>query len=80
MSASPTQSTDSGLGIYSPGKGWKDVNFSALANYSITGDLRHGLSVFAIGNYERLLGDFGRSPVVRDKGQWFGGLGLAYTF
>jgi MipA family protein len=60
--------------------GFKDINFGALANVSLTGDLLGGLSVFAIGNYSKLLGDFGRSPIVRDRNQWFGGLGLAYTF
>ena len=74
------QSVASGLPVYNPGKGWKDINFGALANFSLSGDLRKGLSLFAIGNYERLLGDFKRSPVVRDRDQWFGGVGLAYTF
>lgn len=70
----------SGLPIYNPGKGWKDINFGAVANFSLTGDLTRGLSLFALGNYSRLLGDFKRSPVVRDEDQWFGGVGLAYTF
>lgn len=70
----------SGLPVYNPGKGWKDINFGALANFALTGDLTRGLSLFALGNYSRLLGDFKRSPVVRDAGQWFGGVGLAFTF
>lgn len=77
---SAPQSAASGLPVYSPGKGWKDVNFGLLGNLSLSGDLRRGVSVFAIGNYERLLGDFKRSPVVRDRNQWFGAVGLAYTF
>ncbi len=76
----PAQALASGLAAYTPDEGFKDVNFGLLGNMSLTGDLRHGLSLFAIGNYERLLGDFARSPVVRDRNQWFGGLGLAYTF
>ena len=76
----PTQSLASGLPAYTPGNGFKDVNFGLLGNAALTGDLRHGLSLFGVANYTRLLGDFGRSPVVRDRNQWFGGLGLAYTF
>lgn len=76
----PAQSLASGLPAYNPGKGWKDYNFGALLNISLSGDLRRGLSLFAAGNYQRLINEFGRSPVVRDKNQWFGGVGLAYTF
>ena len=76
----PTQAAASSLPTYTLGSGFKDVNFSLLGNASLTGDLRHGLSLFAVGNYEKLLGDFARSPVVRDRNQWYGGLGLAYTF
>jgi MipA family protein len=74
------QSLASALPVYDPGSGLKDINFGLLGNLSLSGDLRRGLSLFALGNYARLLGDFGRSPVVRDRGQWFGGVGLAYTF
>lgn len=74
------QSIASGLPAYTPGDGLKDVSFGMLGNISLTGDLRRGLSLFAAGNYSKLLGDFGRSPIVRDRNQWFGGLGLAYTF
>ncbi len=76
----PSQSLASGLTAYTPGDGFKDVNIGLFGNASITGDLRHGLSIFAIGNYSKLLGAFGRSPVVRDRSQWFGGAGIAFTF
>jgi MipA family protein len=76
----PAQSLASGLTVYSPGDGFKDVNLGAFATQSLTGDLRHGLALFAIGNYSKLLGDFGRAPVVRDRAQLFGAIGLAYTF
>jgi MipA family protein len=76
----PAQSLASGLVAYAPGSGFKDINVGLLTNISVTGDLRHGLSFFAVGNYERLLGDFARSPLTRDRNQWFGGIGLAYTF
>jgi MipA family protein len=76
----PAQSLASGLPIYNPASGVKDVNVALFGNVSLTGDLLGGLSAFAIGNYSKLLGAFGRSPVVRDRNQWFGGLGLAFTF
>lgn len=74
------QFLSSGLPEYSIGKGFKDVSVGALANVSLTGDLRKGLSLFFIGSGSRLLGDFARSPVVRDRMQYFGGTGLSFTF
>jgi MipA family protein len=74
------QAVASGLAASAPGSGFKDVAIGALANYALTGDLRKGLSLFAIGSGSRLLGDFARSPIVRARTQWFGGLGLAYSF
>lgn len=76
----PAQAAASGLRRYALGSGFKDATFGALANRSITGDLRHGLSAFAVGSYSKLLGDFGRSPVVRDRTQFYAALGLGYTF
>jgi outer membrane protein len=76
----PGQSIASGLATYSPGDGFKDASASLGVNYALSGDLRHGLSVFAVGNYERLLGDFARSPVVNDRSQFIGAAGLAFTF
>jgi MipA family protein len=76
----PAQSLASGLPAYRPDAGFKDVNFGALTNISLSGDLRRGLSAFAIGNYAKLVTDAGRSPVVRNRAQWFGAIGLAYTF
>ncbi len=70
----------SGLPAYTIGSGFKDVTLGALANFSLTGDLRKGLSLFMIGSGSRLLSDFARSPVVRDRTQYFAGAGLAYTF
>ena len=76
----PAQSLASGLRRYTPGSGFKDVTVGTLANFALTGDLLGGLSLFGVGSYSRLLGDFGRSPVVRNRNQWFGTVGLAYTF
>ena len=76
----PGQSLASGLSVYTPGDGFKDVSLSGLVNYSLSGDLRHGLSVFGVASYMRLLGDFGRSPIVQDRTQMIYAAGLAYTF
>src|ERR1700712_1521543 len=42
------QSIASGLRPYSPGDGFKDIYATGLANYSLSGDLRHGLSLFGV--------------------------------
>ena len=79
----PGESLASGLPIYNGDDGWKDITFGALFNQSITGDLLHGLSLVANGSYSRLQGNFARSPLVRlrgDRNQFFGAVGLAYTF
>jgi MipA family protein len=74
------QTLASGLTTYTPRAGFKDINGGLFGSVSLTGDLRHGLSLFGITAYSKLIGDAGRSPVVRDRSQWFGGAGLAYTF
>lgn len=74
------QSLASGLPSYRPGAGFKDVTLTGLFNLSLTGDLLGGLSLFGTASYERLLGDFARSPIVRDRNQVYGGVGIAYTF
>jgi outer membrane scaffolding protein for murein synthesis (MipA/OmpV family) len=61
-------------------KNWKA---GLLVNQSITGNLLGGLSIFGLGQYSRLVGDFKRSPIVSQRGsanQWIGALGLAYTW
>lgn len=63
--------------------GFKDWNTSILLAHSLTGNLTRGLGVFATGGYARILGAYGRSPLVRDVGdpdQWNAAVGLAYTF
>ena len=63
--------------------GWKDWNLSATIAHSLTGDLTHGLSLFATGGYARILGAYRRSPIVDIAGspnQWSGAIGLAYIF
>ena len=82
-SITPLGAAVSGLRTYDADGGVKNVRGTLLATYSLTGDLRGGAAIFAVGSYSRLLGDFKRSPIVRDAGdsnQFFGALGLSYTF
>lgn len=75
--------TGGALPLYDPRGGMKNWKTSLLVNQSITGDLLGGLSVFGLGQYSRLLGDFRRSPIVAQRGnanQWLGAAGLAYTW
>lgn len=82
-SITPAGALASGLAAYDAASGWKNVRGTLLATYSLSGDLRQGAAIFAVGSYSRLIGDFKRSPIVRDAGdanQWFGALGVSYTF
>lgn len=79
----PAQATASGLRAYSTSGGIRDVGIGIIAAQSLSGDIRRGASIFAVGNYSQLLGKFKRSPVVATAGdadQYFIGGGLAYTF
>ena len=79
----PADSLASGLPVFNPRGGMEKWKAGLLANQSITGDLTRGLSVFGTANYSRLVGDFGRSPLVSERGnpnQWLGAVGLAYTW
>jgi MipA family protein len=79
----PTGSAASGLPVYTARKGWKDWTLGAIGNVALTGDLTRGLSLVGGVGYRRMLDDAADSPVVRIAGsrdQWYGALGLAYTF
>lgn len=79
----PDDAIASGLPVYSAHGGWHDYTLGAAVTYSLTGDLLHGVKVFAGGTYKRLLNSASYSPVTRvagSPGQWFGAVGLAYTF
>ena len=83
FSVSPAEAVVSGLDAFDADGGMKNWKLGLLANYSLSGDLRRGLSIFGTGGYSRLVGDFKRSPIVSDRGsasQWLGALGLAYSF
>lgn len=83
FSVSPAEATLSGLPAFNAGGGMKNWKAGLLANYALSGDLRHGLSLFGMGNYSRLVGDFKRTPIVSQRGsasQWIGAVGIAYSF
>jgi outer membrane protein len=82
-SISPAESLDSGLAVYEADGGLKEWKLGLTALSSFSGDLTHGLAVFASGSYGHLVGDFADSPIVDDRGsasQWMAAVGLAYTF
>lgn len=84
-SLSPTDSLRTGgvLAPFNASGGMKNWKAGLLLNQSLSGNLLHGFSVFGLGQYSRLVGDFKRSPIVSQRGsanQWTGALGLAYTW
>lgn len=79
----PAGSAASGLPVFAPKGGQKDITFGALFTHSLTGDLTKGLALVAGGTYRKLVGDFADSPLVSIAGtrhQWTVGAGLALTF
>lgn len=84
FSITPTGAAASGLPGYNADGGWKNWRTSLFLAHTLTGELRDPkLSLFSIMSYGRLLGEFKRSPIVSmagDKDQFFGLLGLSYTF
>ena len=75
--------TSNQLPLYDADGGLKNWKASLLLNQSVTGDLLGGFSIFGVGQYSRLVGDFKRSPIVAQRGSaslWLGALGLAYTW
>lgn len=80
---SPAGSLASGLAPYDADGGFKSWSLSLAGAHALTGDLLGGLSLFAVGSYTRLRGDFADSPIVSTAGsahQWFGAVGLSYSF
>jgi len=75
----PTASLATGLPIYRPDGGIHAI--AAATGLSYQFNPRWGM--FGFGRYERLVGDAGRSPIIREFGsrnQLSGGIGLNYTF
>ncbi len=83
---SPTASTASGLAPYGGAgakAGFKKMSFNLTAAKSLSGDLRKGFALFALGGYSKMLGRYADSPIVAvagDKDQWIGAVGIGYTF
>ena len=72
-------SVASGLPTYRPSGGIYALAMGSGVTYSL--NERWGL--FGFARYERLVGDAGKSPIVRDFGsrnQYFAGAGVNYTF
>ena len=74
----------SGLRAYRLGGGLKDVGLTFAAQHALgRGTLLKGWSLFGIVGYNRLLGDFADSPLVRDVGNpntFLGSIGIARAF
>lgn len=79
----PAGSVASGLPVFTPRGGQKNIAFGGMFTYALTGDLTKGLALVTGFNYSKLLGDFAGSPLVSIAGsrhQWTFGAGLALTF
>ena len=76
---SPAASLATGLPVYNPGGGIHGI--AAASGLSYQFNPRFGM--FGYARYERLVGDAGNSPLIRQFGsrdQLSGGVGLTYTF
>ncbi len=84
FSISPAGSAASGLPTFTATSGWKNVGATMLTAVDLDGDATNGgFGLIFLGSYSRLLGDPKRSPVTSIRGsanQWFGAIGVGYTF
>ncbi len=85
FSVSPADrlATGNQLPVFNADGGLKNWKAGLFVNQSLSGSLLHGLSIFGLGQYSRLVGDFKRSPIVSQRGsanQWIGAVGLGYTW
>ncbi len=65
------------------GSGLKSIGTTFLLTHDLGGDNRKGWALFGVTGYKRLLGQYARSPIVRDGGsadQFLGIAGIAYAF
>lgn len=65
------------------GAGFKSIGTTLLLTHDLGGDDRKGWALFGLGGYKRLLGQYARSPIVREAGdadQFLGVIGVAYSF
>ncbi len=83
-SVTPTQSAASGLPTFTADGGWTKAGATLLTAFDFDGDLANGgLAAVVIGGYSRMLGDAKRTPYTSIRGsadQWFGAVGIGYTF
>lgn len=76
---SPAASLATGLPIYDPDGGLLGVGVATGLSYQFN----DSIGMFGYARAERLIGDAGKSPVVRElgsRGQLSAGIGLSYTF
>lgn len=79
----PTGNNLSGLPVFAPKGGQKDISFGGMFTYALTGNLTKGMALVTGFNYRKLVGDFADSPLVAIAGSrhnWTVGAGLALTF
>ena len=65
------------------GSGLKSMGTTFLLTHDLGGDNRKGWALFGLAGYKRLLGQYARSPIVRDAGsadQFLGIGGIAFAF
>ncbi|WP_379554398.1 MipA/OmpV family protein [Qipengyuania sp. DGS5-3] len=83
-SVSPQQSADSGLPEFTADGGLNSLGLTAIGTFDLDGNLLNGgWNVYAIGGYSRLVGDAADTPYTAIRGsadQFFGGIGVGYTF
>jgi outer membrane protein len=75
----PAMSAASGLPAFNADSGLRGLGGAASLSYQFTSDW----GIQAYGRYERMVGDAGRSPLIRTYGsrdQFSAGLALSYTF
>jgi outer membrane scaffolding protein for murein synthesis (MipA/OmpV family) len=70
------QSMRSGLHVFTPRGGVKDVGINLGGNY----DLTENWLLRGIASIKELVGDAGSSPIVHSRTEVFGGFGVAYRF
>lgn len=76
---SPAASLATGLPVFRPGSGLYGVALASGMSYQFS----EHWGMFGYARYERLVGDAGKSPLIREFGsrnQLSGGVGLNYTF
>lgn len=84
FSVSPAGTAASGLPTFTATSGWKNIGATILTAVDLDGDATNGgFGLIFLGSYSRMLGDPKRSPVTSIRGsadQWFGAVGIGYTF